>query len=54
MLAILIARAWEDSQVNDTISHLVERGISILQYAYDTIIFRLRESVKHEAYYVHP
>jgi hypothetical protein len=39
ILAILIARAKEDCQVEGLIPHLVERGISILQYADDTIIF---------------
>lgn len=39
MLAILIARAKEDGQVEGLIPHLVEGGISILQYADDTIIF---------------
>jgi hypothetical protein len=39
MLAILIARAKEDGQVAGLIPHLVEGGISILQYADDTILF---------------
>jgi hypothetical protein len=39
MLAILIARAKEDGQVNGLIPHLVDEGVSILQYADDTIIF---------------
>ena len=39
MLAILINRAKEDSQVAGLIPHLVEGGVSILQYADDTIIF---------------
>jgi mannosylglycoprotein endo-beta-mannosidase len=39
MLAILIARAKEDGQVDGLIPHLVDGGISILQYADDTIIF---------------
>ena len=39
MLAILIARAKEDGQVGSLIPHLVEGGISILQYADDTILF---------------
>jgi hypothetical protein len=39
MLAILIARAEEDVQVGGLIPHLVERGVSILQYADDTILF---------------
>jgi hypothetical protein len=39
MVAILIARAKEDGQVDGLIPHLVDGGISILQYADDTIIF---------------
>jgi hypothetical protein len=39
MLAILIARAKEDGQIGSLIPHLVEGGISILQYADDTILF---------------
>jgi hypothetical protein len=39
MLAILIERAKEDGQVGGLIPHLVEGGISILQYADDTILF---------------
>ena len=39
MLAILISRAKEDGQVGGLVSHLVEGGVSILQYADDTILF---------------
>ena len=39
MLAILIARAKEDGQIDGVIPHLVEGGLSILQYADDTILF---------------
>jgi hypothetical protein len=39
MLAILIARAKEDGQVDGLIPHLVDGGVSILQYADDTISF---------------
>jgi hypothetical protein len=39
MLAILIARAKEDGQVGGLIPHLVEGGVSILQYADDAILF---------------
>jgi hypothetical protein len=38
MLAILIKRAKEDEQISRVVPHLVDDGISILQYA-DTIIF---------------
>jgi hypothetical protein len=39
MLAILIARAIEDEQIAGGVPHLVDDGLSILQYADDTIIF---------------
>ena len=39
MLAILISIAKEDDQVDGLIPHLVEGGVSILQYADDTILF---------------
>ena len=39
MLAILIKRAKDDGQIRGVIPHLVEDGLSILQYADDTIIF---------------
>jgi hypothetical protein len=39
MLAIIIQRAKEDDQVDGLILHLVDGGVSILQYADDTIIF---------------
>jgi hypothetical protein len=46
MLAILIARAKEDGQVGGLIPHLVDGGISILQYADDTILFMEHDLVK--------
>ncbi|WVZ66965.1 hypothetical protein U9M48_016115 [Paspalum notatum var. saurae] len=39
MLAILVARAKEDGQIKGVVPHLVDDGLSILQYADDTIIF---------------
>jgi hypothetical protein len=39
MLAILIKCAKEDGQINGIIPHLVDDGLSILQYVDDTIIF---------------
>ena len=39
MLAVLIKRAKDDGQINGVIPHLVDDGLSILQYADDTIIF---------------
>jgi hypothetical protein len=46
MLAILIARAKEDGQVGGLIPHLVDGGISILQYADATILFMEHDLVK--------
>ena len=39
MLAIFIARAKADGQFKGLIPHLVDDGLSILQYVDDTIIF---------------
>jgi hypothetical protein len=39
VLAIIINRAKEDGQVSGLIPHLLDGGVSILQYAHDTIIF---------------
>ena len=39
MLAVIIARAREDGQIHGVVPHLIEDGLSILQYAYDTILF---------------
>jgi hypothetical protein len=39
MLAILIARVKADGQVGGLVPHLVEGGVSILQYVDDTTIF---------------
>ena len=39
MLAVLIARAKEDGQVGGLIPHFIDGGVSILQYADDTILF---------------
>ena len=39
MLALLIDRAKADGQIRGVIPHLVDDGLSILQYADDTIIF---------------
>ena len=39
MLAILIGRAKNEGHVNGIIPHLVDDGLSILQYADDTILF---------------
>ena len=39
MLAILIKRVKDDGQIRGVIPHLVDDGLSILQYADDTIFF---------------
>jgi hypothetical protein len=39
MLAILVNRAKEEGQFNAVVPHLVDDGLSILQYADDTILF---------------
>ena len=39
MLAVLIERAKADGQIEGVIPHLVDGGLSILQYADDTILF---------------
>jgi hypothetical protein len=39
MLAILISRAKEDGQIGSLVPYLVDGGISIIQYADDTILF---------------
>jgi hypothetical protein len=39
MLAILIKRAKADNQIGGIVPHLVDEGLSILQYADDTILF---------------
>lgn len=39
MLAYIGGRAKDDGHVRVLIPHLVDAGVSILQYVYDTIIF---------------
>jgi hypothetical protein len=39
MLTLLISRAKEDGQITGLVPHLVEEGLSILQYADDAILF---------------
>ena len=39
MLTILIERAKEDGQIEGVVPHLVDGGLSIHQYADDTILF---------------
>ena len=46
MLAVMIGRAKEDGQFEGVIPHLVDGGLSILQYADDTIIFMYHDTEK--------
>ena len=46
MLPLLIARAKQEGQVEGVIPHLVDDGLSILQYADDTIIFMSHDMEK--------
>jgi hypothetical protein len=39
MLAVLINRAKTEGQIEGVIPHLVDEGLSILQYTDDTILF---------------
>jgi hypothetical protein len=39
MLAILINRTKVDEQISGVVPHLTDGGLSILQYANDTILF---------------
>ena len=39
MLAILIKRAKADNKISGIVPHLVDEGLSILQYADDTLLF---------------
>jgi hypothetical protein len=52
MLAILISRAKEAEQIHGVIPHLIDEGLSVLQYVDDTVIFMdndLERAKKHEA-----
>jgi hypothetical protein len=53
MLPLLISRAKEDGQINGLVPHLVEGGLSILQYVNDTILFmenNMEQAKKHETF----
>ena len=39
MLAILVSRAKENNQIEGVVPHLIDGGLSILQYADDTVLF---------------
>lgn len=39
MLAVLVNRAKDEGQVDGVVPHLVDGGLSILQYADDSILF---------------
>ena len=46
MLTVLIGRANENGQVGGLVPHLVDGGVSILQYANDTILFMEHDLAK--------
>jgi uncharacterized membrane protein YebE (DUF533 family) len=46
LLAVMIARAKEDGQVGGLIPHLIEGGVSILQYDDDIILFMEQDLAK--------
>ena len=46
MLAILINRAKDEGQVSGVVPHLVDGGLSILEYADDTILFMYHDIEK--------
>jgi hypothetical protein len=46
MFAILIDRAKTAGQVTGVLPHLVDKGLSILQYADDTILFMDHDLLK--------
>jgi hypothetical protein len=46
MLAIMVNRAKRDGQFEGLIPHLVDGGLSILQYADDTLLFLEHDIVK--------
>ena len=46
MLVILIKRAKADNQISGIVPHLVDEGLSILQYADDTLLFMDRDLKK--------
>ena len=39
MLAVISARAKKDGQICGIVPHLIEDGLSVFQYTYDTILF---------------
>ena len=39
MLAVLVSRARRSDQIKGLVPHLIEEGLSIMQYADDTILF---------------
>ena len=46
MLVVLIGRAKEDGEVGGLVPHLVDEGVSILQYVDDIIIFMEHDLAK--------
>jgi hypothetical protein len=49
MLSILINRAKVDGRLSGLVPHLVDGGLSILQYADDTILFMDHDFEKSES-----
>jgi hypothetical protein len=49
IVAIIIYWAKEYGQINGPVPHLVYKGLSILQYANDTVLF-LDQDLKREKY----
>jgi hypothetical protein len=47
MLAVMIERAKNDGIIEGVIPHLVDWGLSILQYADDTILFMVHDLDKN-------
>jgi hypothetical protein len=51
MLFVLVKRAKDDDQIKGVIPHLVEDGLSILQYADDTILFIVDSVYSYQSSY---
>jgi hypothetical protein len=52
MLATFISRVREEDQIDGLLPHLVDRGLSVLQFANDTILLtdhNLEQAKKYEA-----
>jgi hypothetical protein len=47
MLAIIVKRAKADGQVSGEVPHLIDGGLSILQYTDDMILFMVLEKANN-------